>query len=126
MIKEWKESGIRLPPSIIVENPTTINRAMRRKHYFFYEIIKDGILLYDDGTFQIGKPEKLPFREIKQYAEEEYAECFDMGECFLDSGHTAYKMVILNTVLSYYIKPASVSTKHLRLCIAAFALNLMN
>ena len=79
------------PPSIIVENPTTINRAMRRKHYFFYEIIKDGILLYDDGTFQIGKPEKLPFREIKQYAEEEYAECFDMGECFLDSGHTAYK-----------------------------------
>ena len=62
------------PPSIIVENPTTINRAMRRKHYFFYEIIKDGILLYDDGTFQIGKPEKLPFREIKQYAEEEYAE----------------------------------------------------
>ena len=64
------------PPSIIVESPTTINRAIRRKHYFFYEIIKDGILLYDDGTFQIGKPEKLPYREIKQYAEEEYAECF--------------------------------------------------
>ena len=56
------------PPSIIVENPTTINRAIRRKHYFFYEIIKDGILLYNDGTFQIGKPEKLPYREIKQYA----------------------------------------------------------
>ena len=36
------------PPSIIVENPTTINRAIRRKHYFFYEIIKDGILLYND------------------------------------------------------------------------------
>ena len=64
------------PPSIIVENPTTINRAIRRKHYFFYEIIKDGILLYNDGTFQIGKPEKLPYREIKQYAEEEYANVF--------------------------------------------------
>ena len=59
------------PPSIIVETPTTINRAIRRKHYFFYEIIKDGILLYDDGMFQIGKPEKLPYREIKKYAEEE-------------------------------------------------------
>jgi len=72
MIQEWKESGIRHRLSIIVENPTTINRAIRRKHYFFYEIIKDGILLYNDGTFQIGKPEKLPYREIKQYAEEEY------------------------------------------------------
>ena len=75
------------PPSIIVENPTTINRAIRRKQYFFYEIIKDGILLYNDGTFQIGKPEKLPYREIKQYAEEEYAECFPLAEGFLRHGH---------------------------------------
>lgn len=79
------------PPQIIVENTTTINRAIRRKHYFFYEIIKDGILLYDDGTFQLGKPEKLPYREIKQYAEEEYAACFHMGECFLKSGYVAEK-----------------------------------
>ena len=75
------------PPSIIVENPTTINRAIRRKHYFFYEIIKDGILLYNDGKFQIGKPEKLPYREIKQYAEDEYAECFPLAEGFLRHGH---------------------------------------
>ena len=79
------------PPQIIVESTTTFNRAIRRKHYFFYEALRDGILLYDDGTFQIGKPEKLPYREIKQYAEEEYEECFYMGECFLDSGHTAYE-----------------------------------
>lgn len=79
------------PPSIIVETPTTINRAIRRKHYFFYEIIKDGILLYDNGTFQIGKPEKLPYREIKQYAEEEYEECFPLAEGFLRHGELAYK-----------------------------------
>ena len=79
------------PPSIIVETPTTINRAIRRKHYFFYEIIKDGILLYDDGTFQIGKPEKLPYREIKQYAEEEYEECFPLAEGFLRHGKLAYE-----------------------------------
>ena len=79
------------PPSIIVENPTTINRAIRRKHYFFYEIIKDGILLYDNGTFHIGKPEKLPYREIKQYAEEEYAECFPLAEGFLRHGELAYE-----------------------------------
>lgn len=75
------------PPSIIVENPTTINRAIRRKHYFFYEIIRDGILLYDDGTLKLSKPEKLPYREIKQYAEEEYSECFPLAEGFLRHGH---------------------------------------
>ena len=79
------------PASIIVETPATINRAIRRKHYFFYEIITDGILLYDDGKFQLGKPEKLPYREIKQYAEEEYEGCFPLAECFLDSGRNAYE-----------------------------------
>ena len=43
------------PPSIIVETPTTINRAIRRKHYFFYEIIKDGILL---GVMLISRKRK--------------------------------------------------------------------
>ena len=79
------------PPNIIVETPVTINRAIRRKHYFFYEIIKDGILLYDNGTFHIGKPEKLPYREIKQYAEEEYEECFPLAEGFLRHGELAYE-----------------------------------
>lgn len=77
------------PPQIIVESTVTVNRAIRRKHYFFYEIMKDGILLYDDNKFQLGKPEKLPYREIKQYAEEEYVGCFHMGECFFKSGHVA-------------------------------------
>ena len=36
------------------------------------------------------------------------------------------KKVILNMALSYYIKPANVTTKRLLLCIAVFALNLMN
>lgn len=79
------------PPQIIVENTVTINRAIRRKHYFFYEIVNEGILFYDDGTFQLGKPEKLPYREIKQYAGEEYEECFHMAESFLKSGQTAYE-----------------------------------
>lgn len=74
------------PPQIIVESTVGINRAIRRKHYFFYEIIKEGILFYDDSTFKFGKPERLPYREIKQYAKEEYEGCFDMAEGFLRYG----------------------------------------
>ena len=79
------------PPQIIVENTSGINRAIRRKHYFFYEIIKEGILFYDDGRFQLGKPEKLPYREIKQYAEDEYATCFHIAEGLLRHGKLAQK-----------------------------------
>lgn len=77
------------PPQIIIENPVSINRAIRRAHYFFYEIINDGILFYDDGTFQLDKPEKLPYWKIKGYAEEEYTGCFDMAEGFLRHGKLA-------------------------------------
>lgn len=85
--KEMEGKRHPAPPQIIVESTVAINRAIRRKHYFFYEIIKEGIVFYDDGTFQFDKPEKLSYRKIKQYAEEEYAGCFDMAEGFLRHGY---------------------------------------
>lgn len=74
------------PPQIIVENTGAINRAMTKSHHFYYEIISEGILLYDDGKFKLGKPEKLHYKELKLYAEQEYPECFHMGERFLKLG----------------------------------------
>lgn len=79
------------PPQIIIENTSGINRAIRRKHYFYYEIINEGILFYDNGTIKLRKPQKLPYREIKQYAEEEYRECFPMGEGFLRHSKADYE-----------------------------------
>lgn len=89
MINEWKEGDILHHLRSLLKARQLLIRAIRRKHYFFYEALRDGILLYDDGTFQIGKPEKLPYREIKQYAEEEYAGCFDMAEGLLRHGKLA-------------------------------------
>ena len=78
------------PPQIIVESTHAINQYIRRKHYFFYEIVSEGILFYDDGTFKLGKPERLPYRELKQYTEEEYTECLLFGEGLLQFGQLAY------------------------------------
>ena len=114
------------PPQIIVESTTTFNRAIRRKHYFFYEALRDGILLYDDGTFQIGKPEKLPYREIKQYAEEEYAGCFDMAEGLLRHGKLAQVEKEYKLGSFFYIKLANVTTRRICLSIVALALNPIN
>lgn len=76
------------PPQIIVENTQTITRALKRKQYFFTEIIQDGILLYDDGKFTLSKAEKPTYRLLKLFSEEEAPECFHMGERFLKHGRT--------------------------------------
>lgn len=75
------------PPQIIVESVANMNRHIRKRQYFFTEIVKEGILLYDDGQFVIPKAETLRFREIKERAEAEYEDCFTFGEQFLEIGY---------------------------------------
>lgn len=81
---EWKRYPA--PPQIVVENTEAMLRAIQRAHCFFQEIMKEGILVYNDGMLKLGKAKKLSYRQIKQYAEEEYAECLDMAEEFLKQG----------------------------------------
>lgn len=76
------------PPQIIVETPQTITRALKRKQYFYTEIIEDGIFFYDDGNFTLSKAEKPTFRQLALYANEEAPDCFHMGEGFLKHGRT--------------------------------------
>lgn len=76
------------PPQIIVETPQTITRALKRKQYFYTEIIEDGIFFYDDGKFALSKAEKPTFRQLALYANEEAPDCFHMGEGFLKHGRT--------------------------------------
>lgn len=75
------------PPQIIVESDYGIDKALKRKQYFYSDIIKEGILLYDNGLFQLPKPLNLPFREIKEIAEDEYEGCYPDACKFLEIGH---------------------------------------
>lgn len=79
------------PPQIIVETPQTITRALKRKQYFYTEIIEDGIFFYDDGKFTLSKAEKPTYQKLKQYANEEAPDCFHMGERFLNFGRIEQK-----------------------------------
>lgn len=75
------------PPQIIVENTGLMDRVLREKHYFYAEIMKEGIMLYDDGKFLMPKAEKLTRRRIKEIAQEHYDVCFPFAKDFLQAGY---------------------------------------
>lgn len=75
------------PPQIIVENIGLMNRVLREKHYFYAEIMKEGIMMYDDGKFVMPKAEKLSRRRIKEIAQEHYDVCYPFGRDFLQAGY---------------------------------------
>ncbi len=59
---------VRTWTNLIVESIETINNALARGHYFFTDIHKEGILLYDTGEFKLARPRKLNPKERRGQA----------------------------------------------------------
>lgn len=75
-------------PQIIVENIHALNKALGEKRYFYTDVVKDGIVIYDNQKFQLAPPRDLSYREIKDIAQEEFDEVFPFGKEFLRHGYT--------------------------------------
>lgn len=73
-------------PQFIVEDSGILNKELEKKQYFYTEIVKDGIKIYDTKVFKLAKPCKLSFREIKEMAEEEFNKYYPSGSVFLTVG----------------------------------------
>ncbi len=69
----------RLAPTwtnLIVESIETVNNALVRGHYFFTDIKKEGVLLYDTGEFKLARPRKLDPRERRGLARAHFNQWF--------------------------------------------------
>ncbi|WP_341753761.1 hypothetical protein [Candidatus Tisiphia endosymbiont of Dioctria rufipes] len=55
---------------------------MTSTHYFFSDIKKEGILLYDSGEFQLAESKNLPWGERREIAKEDYEYWFARGTGF--------------------------------------------
>lgn len=78
------------PVDYIVEDINKLNKALERSQYFFTDIVKEGIMLYNSKEFKLAKPRKLSFKEIKEFAVEEYENVFPAANVFLDIGNYTY------------------------------------
>lgn len=76
-------------PQFIVEDINTLNRALDTGRYFYTDAVREGIMLYNNGEFQLVTPHKLSFKDIKAVAEEEFNKCFPFANCFIKCARMA-------------------------------------
>jgi predicted nucleotidyltransferase/HEPN domain-containing protein len=62
--------------NLIVESIETVNNALARGHYFYTDIKKEGILLYDTGEFKLARARKLDPRERRGMAKADFEQWF--------------------------------------------------
>ncbi len=67
---------VRTWTNLIVESIETVNNALARGHYFFTDIRKEGIVLYDTGEFKLALPRELNPKERRGQARAHFKEWF--------------------------------------------------
>lgn len=70
--------------SPIIHDIDYINEGLRLGQYFFTDIIRDGILLFDSGNYQFNEPAVLTPEEEKEKAQGYFDIWFPQGKDFLD------------------------------------------
>ncbi len=80
-----EELSIQTPVSILVHDIEFVNRRLRRTQYFFADIKKEGIMLYDSGRFQLSEANELSPNERKKLAKGDFEYYFEEAQKFKDS-----------------------------------------
>ena len=78
-----RRSTIRTRVTLIVHDFKEINKALLSGQYFFTDIKKEGVLLYDSTRFELAKAQKLSPVERKQTAQQDFRYWFKSATEFL-------------------------------------------
>lgn len=85
-----KIEDIKTPVSIIVHDIDFVNTRLSKAQYFFTDIKKEGIFLYDSGKFQLKEARELLPAERKKLAQEDFNYWFHSAEEFLIDFRNAF------------------------------------
>ena len=72
------------PVQLIVQSIQHVNKRLERGHYFFSDINKEGVMLYDSGEFTLAERRVLGAKELQRCAQEEYDYWFGSAGEFLE------------------------------------------
>ncbi|WAC12960.1 HEPN domain-containing protein [Dyadobacter pollutisoli] len=70
--------------SIIYHSIGFVNDKIERNYYFFVDILKEGILLYDSGKFTLSEPKNLNAMQRVEKSTEEFEHWFESACRFLE------------------------------------------
>ncbi|MEM9417271.1 MAG: HEPN domain-containing protein [Bacteroidota bacterium] len=68
------------PITLINHDFFFFNAMVKHRHYFFADIIKEGIMLYDSGKYQLAVPTKLPNKKRLKKAKKYFEYWMDKGD----------------------------------------------
>lgn len=91
LAKKLAKTIHRTPISLIAEDIQFINRRLRKSQYFYIDIVREGILLYESGKFELAEPREIPAQERKKLAEEDFEYWFSGARTFLKYAKDAIK-----------------------------------
>jgi len=71
-----QRKAIKTPVSVIYHSAGRVNYRLKEGRYFFSDIKKEGILLYDSGKLKLGRIRKTSHAKGKQIAQEDFKQWF--------------------------------------------------
>jgi predicted nucleotidyltransferase/HEPN domain-containing protein len=77
--------------NLIVESIERVNKALARGQYFFRDIKKEGVLLYDSGEFELARPRKLDPRERRGLARAHFQQWYTSAKQFYIQFECAFR-----------------------------------
>lgn len=77
------ELKVRPPLNILVHTLSEVNNALHQGQYFFTDIRREGIVLYETDRRELAQAGNLSAEELKNIANEDYAYWFDSAGDFL-------------------------------------------
>jgi len=88
----WKcgDHRYQVPLQIIHDTIKKVNKDLEDGRYFYTDLKKDGIMLYDSGNYKLARRRKLKFEEIKEQAEEYFENKFKRANSFIKQASYAY------------------------------------
>ena len=75
-------SEIHTPVNLIAHDIGFVNKRLRKAQYFFSEIKKDGIVLFDSDQYELAEAVELSSKERKKLAEEDFEGWFESATNF--------------------------------------------
>ena len=82
---------LKAPVNILVHTHDEVNEKLQQGHYFFTDIQKEGIQLYQYNNSQLAEPGELNPAEAKAIAEKHYAQWFESANEFFDTSQDDLK-----------------------------------
>ena len=83
--KYYKRPDYQVPIQFINDDIEKLNSDLSERRYFYTEIKKQGIMLYDSGNYKLERARKLNFEEIWNQTQEYFDEKFETANDFLRS-----------------------------------------